>query len=92
MSAARRVPLEQPPSKSDAAKVLRQQKELRERVGINLKAARTAAGLSLRAMQMRSDISANYLSELERGLRGATLDVLVQAAFHLNTTVADLIS
>lgn len=65
---------------------------MRKLIGINLKAARQSAGLSLRALQMRSDISANYLSELERGLRAATVDVLVQAAFHLNTTVIALIS
>jgi transcriptional regulator with XRE-family HTH domain len=61
-------------------------------IGSNLKKARTAAGLSLRQMQTKSDVSANYLSELERGLRGATVDVLVQLAYHLDTTLADLIS
>jgi transcriptional regulator with XRE-family HTH domain len=37
-------------------------------------------------------VSANHLSELERGLRAATVDVLVQIAFSLNTTLATLVS
>jgi DNA-binding XRE family transcriptional regulator len=90
--AARRIPLEKPPTKVAAERVARQQAEMRERIGANLKRVRAEAGLSLRQMQMRSDVSANYLSELERGKRGATVDVLVQIAFHMQTTVADLIS
>jgi transcriptional regulator with XRE-family HTH domain len=84
--------LEQPPSSAVNAKVKRQQAALRLRIGANIKKARAEAGFSLRQMQIRCDISANYLSGLERGLHAASVDVLVQIAFHLNTTVAALIS
>jgi len=90
--AARRVILPPPPTKAEAAKVAQRQAAMRGRIGVNLKAARTRSGLSLRALEARSNISANYLSGLERGLHAATVDVLVQVAFYLDTTVADLIS
>lgn len=89
---ARRVPLEKPPSEADEARMKRQQVIERKRIGANIKKARTEAGLSLRQMQHRSSVHANYLSELERGLRAATVDVLVQIAFHLNTTISALVS
>jgi ribosome-binding protein aMBF1 (putative translation factor) len=90
--AARRIPLEKPPTAAVDATVRHQQTVMRQRIGSNIKKARTEAGLSLRQMQMRSDVSANYLSGLERGLHSASVDVLVQIAFHLGTTLADLIS
>ena len=90
--AARRIPLEKPPSKSDKAKVEHQQAVIRKRIGANLRKARNEANLSLRQMQIKSNVSANYLSELERGLRGGTVDLLVQIAFYLDTTLADLIA
>jgi ribosome-binding protein aMBF1 (putative translation factor) len=73
-AAARRIPLERPPSATDEAKVLRQQKQLRARVGQNLNRIRTEAGLSLRALSMRADISTNHLSRTEKGLHGVTID------------------
>jgi ribosome-binding protein aMBF1 (putative translation factor) len=91
-AAARRVPLEKPPTVAVEAKVKRQQLIERQRIGANIKKARTEAGLSLRQMQQRSGVHANYMSELERGLRAGTVDALVQIAFYLNTTIAALVS
>jgi ribosome-binding protein aMBF1 (putative translation factor) len=91
-AAARRVHLETPPSDAVEAEMKRQQLIERKRIGANIKKARAEAGLSLRQMQQRSSVHANYLSELERGLRAATVDVLVQIAFHLNTTISALVS
>jgi hypothetical protein len=90
--AARRTPLPAPPTKVEAAKIERQQAEARRRIGINLKAARARTGLSLRALEIRSGVSANHLSALERGIRNVTVDVLVQIAFHLDTSLADLVT
>jgi hypothetical protein len=90
--AARRVPLEKPPTDAAVARMKRQQVLERQRIGAKIKQARTEAGLTLRQMQVRSDVSANHLSELERGLRAATVDVLVQIACALNTTIAALVS
>ena len=57
-----------------------------------IKRARTEAGLSLRQMEAISDVSSNHLSELERGLRAPTTDILVQIAFSLNMTLSALVS
>lgn len=91
-AAARRVPLEKPPSDATEARMKRQQAIERKRIGANIKKARSEAKLSLRQLQHRSGVHANYLSELERGLRAGTVDVLVQIAFHLDTTIAALVS
>jgi transcriptional regulator with XRE-family HTH domain len=84
--AARPIPLERPPSKTDEAKVLREQSVARERIGALLLKLRTEAGLSLRQVGLRADVSANYLSEAERGKRSVTIDFLVRMAYHLGTT------
>jgi plasmid maintenance system antidote protein VapI len=91
-AAARRIPLERPPNASDEAKVLRQQKLLRARVGENLKRIRTEAGLSLRALGMRADISTNHLSRCEKGLHGVTIDLLVRVSYFLDTTPTELLA
>jgi phage protein D len=90
--AARRVPLEKPPTQAEAAKVDRLKVEMKLRIGRNIKAARTAAGLTLRQAEVRCNVSANYLSELERGMPDVSVSVLVQVATGLGTTVAALVS
>ena len=92
MAAARRVQIEKPPTDAAKARMKRMQAFERQRVGAKIKQARTEAGWTLRQMEARSDVSANHLSELERGLRAATVDMLVQIAFALNTTLAKLVS
>jgi ribosome-binding protein aMBF1 (putative translation factor) len=93
-AAARRVPLEKPPSKADAAKVLRQQAIMRSRIGAHIKRLRLEAGLSIRALAMRADISSGYLSEIERPKpeRSVTIDLLVRIAYHLGVDPAEFLS
>jgi ribosome-binding protein aMBF1 (putative translation factor) len=81
--AARRIPLEKPPTLSDEAKVTRQRDVWRARIGANIKKARVAAGLSQRQLSMRADVSANYLGQAELGRRGITIDFLVRVGYHL---------
>ena len=90
--AARRIPLEKPPSKSDDTKVFRQQAVMRQRVAGHLRRLRADAGLSIRALAMRADISAGYLSEVEHAKRSVTTDLLVRLAYHLNVDPASLLS
>jgi ribosome-binding protein aMBF1 (putative translation factor) len=90
--AARRIPLERPPSKTDDAKVLRQQAEARERIGAHIKRLRGEAGLSLRQLSMRADVSPTYLSQAERAKRGVTVDFLVRIAYHLGAPVSIFLS
>jgi ribosome-binding protein aMBF1 (putative translation factor) len=91
-AAARRVPLERPPTAADEAKVERQQNLLKKRIGDQVKMLREQAGLSQRQLGMRANISPNYLSNVERGGRAVTTDFLVRVAFHLGTTPVALLS
>ncbi len=63
----------------------------RARIGANIKNARALAGLSLRDLEQLAHVGANHLSEVERGLRSATLDTLVLIALGLSTTVSRLV-
>lgn len=81
--AARRVPLERPPTKADEAKVRHQRDAWRLRIGANLRKARLATGLSQRQLSIRADVSANYIGQAELGRRGVTIDFLVRVGFHL---------
>ena len=63
----------------------------RVRIGANIKNARAQAGLSLRDLEQLAHVSANHLSEVERGLRSATVDSLVLIAIGLSTTVSGLV-
>jgi ribosome-binding protein aMBF1 (putative translation factor) len=49
-AAARRIPLERPPTASDEAKVERQQQLLKKRIGDQVKLLREQAGLSQRQL------------------------------------------
>jgi DNA-binding XRE family transcriptional regulator len=82
--AARRIPLEKPPTKAEAARVDRMQKAMLLRIGTRLKRMRTESGLSLRAFAMKADCSPTYLSEIERGDRSISVEFLVRAARHLH--------
>jgi DNA-binding transcriptional regulator YiaG len=94
MAAARRIPLEKPPSKADEAKLLRIQAETRAHIASQIRRLRIEAGLSIRALAMRANISSGYLSELEqpKSERAATIDLLVRIAYHLNVPVTTLLS
>jgi hypothetical protein len=80
MLAARRIPLPPPPTETEEQWVERVQAVIRQRVGQRLKRLRTEAGLSLRGMEARVNVSASYLSEIERALNGTTIDLLARVA------------
>lgn len=64
----------------------------RQRIGRNIRRFRTALNLSLRDLHHLSGIDASYLSQLERGMRATSIDLLVQIAIVLNVTLAELVS
>jgi len=80
---ARRIPLEQPPSEAEERKVERFQAAVRRRIGARVNGLRTEAGLSLRAMATRVNVAPTYLSEIERGLRSPTTDLLVRISYRM---------
>jgi plasmid maintenance system antidote protein VapI len=91
-AAARRVPLEKPPTKADEAKLLRAQAVMRGRIARHIKRLRLEAGLSLRALALRADVSSGYLSQVERAQRSVTIDLLVRLSHHLNASPAEFLS
>ena len=78
MAAARRVPLERPPTATDETKVQRQQYLLRVLLGQNIKKFREEVGLSQRALAMRADLSTNHIGRCEKGRHAVTTDFLVR--------------
>jgi ribosome-binding protein aMBF1 (putative translation factor) len=85
---ARRISLEKPPSESEERKVERLQATARQQIGARIKNIRTKADLSLRALAMKSNVSPTYLSEVERGLRSPTSDLLVRLSYFMNVSPA----
>lgn len=87
MSAARRVPLQTPPPPTEEERLELLQAEIRRRVGTRLKRLRTEYGLSLRAMETKVNVSAGYISEVERGLKGPTTDLLARFAHFMGVDI-----
>lgn len=86
--AARRVPLQKPPTMADETKVLQREKKLRAIVGANLRKARQAAGLTQVQLATKANVSSTYLGQAELGRRGVTIDFLNRIGFYLNIAVA----
>jgi ribosome-binding protein aMBF1 (putative translation factor) len=91
-AAARRIPLEKPPSATDEARATRLRDALRARVGKNLRQARIAAGLSQIQLGVRANVSGNYVGQAELGRRGVTIDYLSRIAYHLSVDVTSFLS
>lgn len=66
-------------------------KRLRERVGYNVRRARTEAGLGQRAVAASSGVDVSSLSKIERGMGNPTLDTLERLAEAIGTDPAALL-
>lgn len=64
---------------------------LREALGMSLRAYRADKGVSLRELASQALVSPGYLSELERGRKEVSSEVLASICDALDTTVADLL-
>jgi transcriptional regulator with XRE-family HTH domain len=64
----------------------------REEIAKRIRALRRAKGLSLQQLAAQSDISAGYLSEIERGLSEVSGVKLARVAEHLGVTADYLLS
>ena len=64
----------------------------REEIAKRIRALRRAKGLSLHHLAEQSDISAGYLSEIERGLSEVSGVKLARVAEHLGVTADYLLS
>jgi transcriptional regulator with XRE-family HTH domain len=65
---------------------------LRELVGESLRARRLAAGKTLVETAARAGISPQYLSEIERGLKEPSSEMIAAVLGALGTTLVDLTS
>ncbi len=60
-------------------------------VGINIRAHRTDAGLTLEQLAEKADLSWPYLSEIERGRENISLDKLARLAQALKVSLSKLV-
>jgi transcriptional regulator with XRE-family HTH domain len=65
--------------------------EIREVFARNLRKARQAKGLSQEALAHDAGIDRTYISALERGVYGATIDMVDKLAVVLNTEASELL-
>ena len=69
----------------------RSQMLLREALGIALRGFRADSGLTLRELAEMSRVSPGYLSELERGRKEVSSELLASVCRGLNVAVADVL-
>ena len=73
------------------AKSGRKEPLLREALGMSLRAFRADKGVSLRELAAGALVSPGYLSELERGRKEVSSEVLASICQALGTTVAEVV-
>lgn len=64
---------------------------LRVALGDVIRDVRLARGLTLRDVSLRGTVALGYVSELERGQKEASSEILEQIALALNVPVSDLV-
>ena len=65
--------------------------KVEQQIGRRLRGRRLARGLTLRALAVRSGISASMISDTEHGTKSASIAVLVALAESLGTTLSQLL-
>lgn len=64
---------------------------LREALGMSLRAFRADKGVTLRELATQARVSPGYLSELERGRKEVSSELLASVCVALDTTVSELL-
>lgn len=64
---------------------------LREALGMSLRAFRADKGVTLRALAAQARVSSGYLSELERGRKEVSSELLASICEALDTTVSEVV-
>nr|VDG63434.1 XRE family transcriptional regulator [Streptococcus thermophilus] len=80
------APVEQPAATTRVREPL-----LREALGMSLRAFRADKGVTLRELATQARVSPGYLSELERGRKEVSSELLASVCLALDTTVSDLL-
>lgn len=65
---------------------MREKKEINIQIGERIRIARESAGLTQEALSERIDVSAQYVSDLERGVVGVSIQTLKNICFALGTS------
>ena len=65
--------------------------QLRNRIGTRIRISREALGLSQEALAERVQLNTSYLSQIERGMKVPSLEVLQRIASGLNTTLGEFL-
>ena len=65
--------------------------EVHQRFGVVIRARREAAGMSQATLAYNAGLSDSFVSQLERGLRGPTLNTIVGLAQALDAKISDLL-
>ncbi len=65
---------------------------LAQRLAAEIHAARKSAGLTQEDLAEKARVHRTYISQLERGLKSPTVDVLARIASALGTTPASLLT
>lgn len=64
----------------------------RRLLGENIRIIRKAAGFSQEVLAEKADLHHNYIGELERGEKAASIDTLLKIAKALGVRVCDLVA
>lgn len=70
---------------------MRQKKEINVQLGQRLKAAREARGLTQEMLAEKVDVSAQYISDVERGMVGVSLSTLKRLCLMLQVSSDQLL-
>lgn len=76
---------------SSAAKTKVREPLLREALGMSLRAFRADKGVTLRELAAEARVSPGYISELERGRKEVSSELLASVCIALDTTVSELL-
>lgn len=77
-----KLPVEDPPAREPL---------FREALGMSLRAFRADKGVTLRALAKEARVSSGYISELERGRKEVSSELLASLCTALDTTVSEVL-
>jgi len=80
-----------PTAASSAVKTRVREPLLREALGMSLRAFRADKGVTLRELAAEARVSPGYISELERGRKEVSSELLASVCVALDTTVSELL-
>ena len=69
----------------------RKRHETNQRFGTVIRARRNAAGMSQRELALGAGVSSSFVSQIENGLRGPTLNTIAGFAEALGVKISDLL-